>query len=120
MCNRLAASKAQRNDADMDMKVLLEQMTVDLLIVHNLPECPAALPMVLRLVSALLSKAGMHSPDNSGVPTLSITWCIRSFFYACAAGDCACLSYHSCCGHTSVVRSTVMLGILIDGVVQCA
>ncbi|CAK0782901.1 hypothetical protein CVIRNUC_006096 [Coccomyxa viridis] len=62
---RLAASRAQRNDADMDMKVLLEQITVDLLIVHNLPKCPAALPMVLRLVSALLSKAGMHSPDNS-------------------------------------------------------
>lgn len=58
-------SRAQRNDADVDMKVLVEQITVDFLLVHSLPEWPAALPMLLRLVSTLLSKAGMHSPDNS-------------------------------------------------------
>ena len=58
-------SRAQRNDADVDMKQLLEQVTVDLLLVHNLPEWPAALPMLLRLVTALLGKAGMHSPDNA-------------------------------------------------------
>lgn len=62
---RLAVSRAQRNDADVDMKQLLEQVTVDLLLVHNLPEWPAALPMLLRLVTALLGKAGMHSPDNA-------------------------------------------------------
>ena len=58
-------SRAQRNDADVDMKQLLEQVTVDLLLVHNLPEWPAALPMLLRLVTALLGKVGMHSPDNA-------------------------------------------------------
>ena len=62
---RLAVSRGQRNDADVDMKQLLEQVTVDLLLVHNLPEWPAALPMLLRLVTALLGKAGMHSPDSA-------------------------------------------------------
>lgn len=62
---RLAVSRAQRNDADVDMKQLVEQITIDLLLVHNLPEWPAALPMLLRLVSALLSKAGMYSPDSA-------------------------------------------------------
>ena len=62
---RLAVSRLQRNDADVDMKQLLEQVTVDLLLVHNMPEWPAALPMLLRLVTALLGKAGMHSPDNA-------------------------------------------------------
>lgn len=58
-------SRAQRNDADVDMRQLLEQVTVDVLLVHNLPEWPAALPMLLRLVTALLGKAGLHSPDNA-------------------------------------------------------
>ena len=62
---RLAVSRAQRNDADVDMKQLVEQITIDLLLVHNLPEWPAALPMLLRLVNALLSKAGMYSPDSA-------------------------------------------------------
>ena len=103
MLDRLAASKAQRNNADMDMKVLLEQITVDLLIVHSLPECPAALPMVLRLVSALLSKAGMHSPDNSGVPTPSIAWCMNLDLYACATSNYVCIMCYSLFVHASVV-----------------
>ena len=87
----------------MDMKVLLEQITVDLLIVHNLPKCPAALPMVLRLVSALLSKAGMHSPDNSGVPTPSVAWCLQLILHACATSDYVCIVCYSVFMHTSVV-----------------
>ena len=65
MLYRLAVSKAQRNDADVDMRQLIEQVTVDLLLVHGLPEWPAALPMLLRLVSGLLGKAGMHSADSA-------------------------------------------------------
>ena len=120
MLNRLAASRAQRNDADMDMKVLLEQITVDLLIVHNLPKCPAALPMVLRLVSMLLSKAGMHSPDNSGVLTPSTLWCVDLAHHACVNGNHVCMMCHSPYVHMSVVWTKGMFGILADDVVQCA
>lgn len=49
----------------MDMRNLVEQIVTDVLLVHSLPEWPAALPMLLRLINALHSKAGMFSPDNA-------------------------------------------------------
>lgn len=44
---------------------MVEQVVVDVLLVHCTPEWPAALPMLLRLITALHSKAGMHCPDNA-------------------------------------------------------
>ncbi len=57
--------RAHKAEGDMDIKQMLEQIVIDVLLVHSAPEWPAALPMLLRLISALNSKAGLLCPDNA-------------------------------------------------------
>ncbi|BDA45698.1 Nipped-B-like protein [Coccomyxa sp. Obi] len=63
--SRLGGVRAHKAEGDMDMKNMLEQMVIDVLLMHSAPEWPAALPMLLRLISALNSKAGLLCPDNA-------------------------------------------------------
>ncbi len=60
---RLAGTRAQRADADVDARLLLEHLLTDALLVHALPEWPAAQAALLRGVAALHSRAGLFSPD---------------------------------------------------------
>jgi hypothetical protein len=63
--HRLAASKGQKADNDVGIRNLVEQLVTDVLLVHCQPGWPAALPLLLRLINALHSKAGIFSPDNA-------------------------------------------------------
>ncbi|CAL8470720.1 g10262 [Coccomyxa elongata] len=63
--SKLGGVRAHKAEGDMDMKQMLEQIVIDVLLVHSAPEWPAALPMLLRLISALNSKAGLLCPDNA-------------------------------------------------------
>ncbi len=62
---RLGGVRAHKAEGDMDMKHMLEQIVTDVLLLHSAPEWPAALPVLLRLISALNSKAGLLCPDNA-------------------------------------------------------
>ncbi len=62
---RLGGVRAHKADGDADIKYIVEQIVIDVFLVHCTPEWPAALPMLLRLITALHSKAGMHCADNA-------------------------------------------------------
>lgn len=62
---RLTGARVRKADGDTDIKHMVEQVVVDVLLVHCAPEWPAALPALLRLIAALAGKAGLHAPDNA-------------------------------------------------------
>lgn len=64
-CARLGAGRGARADADVDGRLLLEQLLTDVLIVHARPAWPAALPALLRLLGGLAGSRGLFSPDNA-------------------------------------------------------